>query len=48
MKMLARLIDGVSLRVLILLGLLAAVLLVAPLVAGDYLLTVLILILYFA
>jgi branched-chain amino acid transport system permease protein len=48
MKMLARLIDGVSTRVLVLLGVLAVALLVAPLVAGDYLLTVLILILYFA
>lgn len=48
MNMLARLIDGVSPRVLILLGVLVAVLLFAPLIAGDYLLTVLILILYFA
>jgi branched-chain amino acid transport system permease protein len=48
MKMLARLIDGVSPRVLVLLGVLAVALLVAPLVASDYLLTVLILILYFA
>jgi branched-chain amino acid transport system permease protein len=44
----ARLIDGLSRRGLILLGVLLAVLLLAPLVAGDYLLTVLILILYFA
>jgi branched-chain amino acid transport system permease protein len=48
MKMLTRLIDGVSARVLILLGVVAVALLVAPLIAGDYLLTVLILILYFA
>jgi branched-chain amino acid transport system permease protein len=48
MKMLARLIDGVPARVLILLGVLAVALLFAPLIAGDYLLTVLILILYFA
>jgi branched-chain amino acid transport system permease protein len=48
MKTLARLIDGVSPRMLVLLGVLAVALLVAPLVAGDYLLTVLILILYFA
>lgn len=46
--MLARLIDGVSGRVLILLGVFFVVLLCAPLIAGDYLLTVLILILYFA
>jgi branched-chain amino acid transport system permease protein len=48
MKMLTRLIDGLSARVLILLGVVAVALLVAPLIAGDYLLTVLILILYFA
>jgi branched-chain amino acid transport system permease protein len=48
MKMLARLIDGVSARALILLGVLTVALLLAPLIAGDYLLTVLILILYFA
>ena len=48
MTMLGRLIDGVSVRVLILLGVLAVALLIAPLIAGDYLLTVLILILYFA
>jgi branched-chain amino acid transport system permease protein len=48
MTMLARLIDGVPARILILLGLLVAALLFAPLIAGDYLLTVLILILYFA
>ncbi len=46
--MIARLFDGVSRRGLILLAVLLAVLLLAPLVAGDYLLTVLILILYFA
>jgi branched-chain amino acid transport system permease protein len=48
MKMLARLIDGVSARILMMLGALAVALLFAPLIAGDYLLTVLILILYFA
>jgi branched-chain amino acid transport system permease protein len=48
MNMFARLIDGVSGRVLILLGAFFAALLCAPLIAGDYLLTVLILILYFA
>ena len=48
MNTFARLIDGVSGRVLILLGLFLVVLLCAPLFAGDYLLTVLILILYFA
>jgi branched-chain amino acid transport system permease protein len=46
--MIARLADGVPRRVLILLGLLLAGLILAPLFAGDYLLTVLILILYFA
>jgi branched-chain amino acid transport system permease protein len=46
--MIAQLIDGVPRRTLILLAVLLAVLIVAPLVAGDYLLTVLILILYFA
>jgi branched-chain amino acid transport system permease protein len=46
--MIARLIDGVPPRLLILLGLLLVLLAVAPLFAGDYLLTVLILILYFA
>lgn len=46
--MIARLIDGVPRRVLVALGLLLAGLVLAPLVAGDYLLTVLILILYFA
>ena len=48
MNMFARLIDGVSGRALILLGVFCAALLCAPLIAGDYLLTVLILILYFA
>jgi branched-chain amino acid transport system permease protein len=46
--MIARLIDGIPRRALILLAVLLAALIVAPLVAGDYLLTVLILILYFA
>jgi branched-chain amino acid transport system permease protein len=46
--MIARLIDGVSARALVLLGVLLLVAIAAPLVAGDYLLTVLILILYFA
>ena len=46
--MIAALIDGVSRRALMLLAALLAALIVAPLVAGDYLLTVLILILYFA
>jgi branched-chain amino acid transport system permease protein len=46
--MIARLIDGVSLRALVLLGLLLAGLVLAPFFAGDYLLTVLIVILYFA
>ena len=46
--MIARLIEGVPRRTLILLVLLLALALVAPLFAGDYLLTVLILILYFA
>jgi len=45
--MIARLIEGVPLRTLVLLGLLLAAALLAPLVAGDYLLTVLILIFYF-
>lgn len=48
MRTLASLIEGVSPRVLALLGVLALALLVAPLMASDYLLTVLILILYFA
>jgi branched-chain amino acid transport system permease protein len=46
--MIARLIGGIPRRALILLGLLLVVLMVAPMFAGDYLLTVLILILYFA
>jgi branched-chain amino acid transport system permease protein len=46
--MIPALIDGVSRRALLLLAALLAALIVAPLVAGDYLLTVLILILYFA
>ena len=46
--MIAQLIDGVPRRVLILLGVLLAALVLAPLVASDYLLTVLIVILYFA
>ncbi len=45
--MIARLIEGVPRRVLIALAVLAAVLIVAPYFAGDYLLTVLILMLYF-
>ncbi len=46
--MIARLIGGVPRRALILLALFALVTLLAPLVAGDYLLTVFILMLYFA
>jgi branched-chain amino acid transport system permease protein len=46
--MIARLIEGVSRRTLILLVLLLALFIAAPLFAGDYLLTVLILMLYFA
>jgi branched-chain amino acid transport system permease protein len=46
--MIARFIGGVPRRALILSVVLLALLLVAPLFAGDYLLTVLILILYFA
>jgi branched-chain amino acid transport system permease protein len=46
--MIARLIEGVPRRTLLLLLLLLALALVAPLFAGDYLLTVLIVILYFA
>ena len=46
--MIARLIEGVPRRTLALLGALLAALVAAPLVASDYLLTVLILILYFA
>ena len=46
--MIARLIEGVPLRTLILLAALLALFIAAPLFAGDYLLTVLILIFYFA
>ncbi len=46
--MIGRLIDGVPARGLILLGLLMVAALVAPLFASDYILTVLILIFYFA
>lgn len=46
--MIARLIDGVPMRALLLLGLLVLAALFAPLVASDYILTVLILIFYFA
>jgi branched-chain amino acid transport system permease protein len=46
--MIERLIGGAPGRGLALLGILLAVLILAPLFAGDYLLTVLILILYFA
>jgi len=46
--MIARLIDGIPRRTVILLGVWFALMLLAPLFAGDYLLTVLILILYFA
>jgi len=46
--MIASLIEGVPHRALALLGALLVALVAAPLVAGDYLLTVLILILYFA
>jgi branched-chain amino acid transport system permease protein len=46
--MIARLIDGVPRRTLVLLAVLLGAGVLAPLVAGDYLLTVLILILYFA
>ena len=46
--MIARLIDGVPRRALVLLAALLAVMVAAPFFAGDYLLTVLILILYFA
>jgi branched-chain amino acid transport system permease protein len=43
-----RLLEGVPRRALLLLSLLAVLLLLVPLLAGDYLITVLILILYFA
>jgi branched-chain amino acid transport system permease protein len=46
--MIARLTEGLRRRTLVLLVLVLALLVVAPLFAGDYLLTVLILILYFA
>lgn len=46
--MIARLIEGIPRRALLLLGALLIVLVAVPLFAGDYLLTVLILILYFA
>jgi branched-chain amino acid transport system permease protein len=46
--MIASLIDGVPRRGLILLGAVLALLILAPIVASDYLLTVLIVILYFA
>src|SRR5689334_11712701 len=46
--MIARLLEGVSRRALLMLAALLIVLIAAPLFAGDYLLTVLILILYFA
>ena len=46
--MMARLADGLSRRTVILLAVLLAAFVVAPWIANDYLLTVLILILYFA
>jgi branched-chain amino acid transport system permease protein len=46
--MIARLIEGVPRRTLTLMALLLALALVAPLFSGDYLLTVMIVILYFA
>ena len=46
--MIARLTDGLSRRALVLLAALLAVLLAAPWIANDYLLTVLIVILYLA
>jgi branched-chain amino acid transport system permease protein len=46
--MISRLTDGLSPRALVLLALLFVIALAAPLFAGDYLLTVLILIFYFA
>jgi branched-chain amino acid transport system permease protein len=46
--MISALIDGIPRRGLILLGLVLAALILAPLAASDYLLTVLIVILYFA
>jgi branched-chain amino acid transport system permease protein len=46
--MIARLADGIARRALVLLVLVLAMFIAAPLVAGDYLLTVLIVIFYFA
>ncbi|MGA8997436.1 MAG: hypothetical protein WB463_06100, partial [Pseudolabrys sp.] len=46
--MIARLTEGVRPRTLIVLAVLLALFIAAPLFAGDYLLTVLVLILYFA
>jgi branched-chain amino acid transport system permease protein len=46
--MIARLLAGLSRRTLVLLGLFLALMMAAPLFASDYLLTILILILYFA
>jgi len=46
--MIAYLIEGVPRRALVLLLLLLAVMVIAPLFAGDYLLTILIIVLYFA
>ena len=48
MSVFTRLIEGVSPRAMIAMGVLLAVLVAAPFFAGDYLLTVLIVILYFA
>jgi branched-chain amino acid transport system permease protein len=46
--MIARLLDGVPRRALVLLALLLAAFVAAPWFANDYVLTILILILYFA
>src|SRR3546814_16693848 len=46
--MISRLTDGVPRRALVLLGLLLAALLIAPLVVNAYILSILILVLYFA
>jgi len=46
--MIARFIRGVPRRALVLLGLFGLFMLMAPALVGDYLLTVLILVLYFA
>ena len=46
--MIARLTEGIRPRTLFVLAVLLALFIAAPLFAGDYLLTVLILILYFA